>query len=313
MQKNQSNLRTALWILGVLLFLAVIAAVYFWKKTIDYEEQTIQLNEDIENLDDRKAGLEDTIEILESDYDTKITENEALSQRLQIRVKEVSDLQNRIKRVQAQLAKSEKTNEEITQRLEQLDTLKNSLEEDIATLLSENDELRALNNEIATELTETKEEVMGLSSDVQILNTKNDALVSRLSQIAPAGFVAENFKVTAVKRNDKVTARAGRAREIKVNFDIDDVPAEYQREEELYLVITTFDGNPVDEIFTRNVKIDSPTPINVAAADVQQITLQARQSVEMSFAPDRKFKGGLYNVLVYADHGFLGASSFELQ
>ncbi len=194
-----------------------------------------------------------------------------------------------------------------------IEELKISLEGDIEGLQEQNMEIRAANNEIAVELTLSREQAAGMSEDLKILDKRNNQLVSRLFQLAPAGFVAENFKVSAMQKNAKITTKAGRANEIMVTFDIKNVPVEYQVDEELYLVITHFDGNPVPEMEARSVKIKSPSPIDVSAVDVEQIRLSDRQSVQMSFSPAKKLEGGLYNALVYADHGFLGATSFELR
>ncbi|MBK8505534.1 MAG: hypothetical protein IPL46_27055 [Saprospiraceae bacterium] len=312
-QKPLRKLKTALWVLSTLLVLALIAAGSFWAKSNKYENETSKLVTDLSELDSTKVQLEGTLASLEDSYGDKITENEQLSTTLTERVAEVEDLKQRIQKVRSQLAKSQEVNEQINGRLAQFEQLRDSLENDILTLLGQNEDLQATNNEIATELTLSKEQIHGLTDDVQKLDQKNRAIVGRLFQLAPAGFVANNFKVTAMRKNDKVTAKAGRANEIKVAFDLKDVPQEYQIDEELYLVITKFDGNPVGDIQTKNVKVKSATPIDIAAADVEQLRLNALQSVVMSFTPGRKFESGLYNALVYADHGFLGATSFELR
>jgi chromosome segregation ATPase len=311
-KKPLRNLHTALWIVVTLLIFALVAAFSFWARSNKYENETAKMVSDITRMDSTRTALEGTLVSLEGSYNEKISENELLTATLQERVKEVEELQDRIRRVRAQLAKSQEINEEINARLIQLEELKVSLENDIATLQGQNEELRAANNEIATELTLSKEQISALTEDVKKLDQKNEALIARLFQLAPAGYVANNFKVTAVRKNDRLTAKAGRANEIRVSFDLNDVPEQYQRQEELYLVITKFDGNPVNELQTRNIQVKSASPINIAAVDIEQRTLKPLQSVEMSFSPGRKFEAGLYNALVYAGHGFLGATSFEL-
>ncbi len=312
-KKSLQTLKIALGLVATLLVIVLISAISLWAKSNKYENEHARLVTDISALDITRDSLEGNLTSLEVAYDEKITENEQLTTTLVERVKEVEDLQQRIQRVRAQLAKSQEVNEEINGRLVQLEELKTSLENDIVTLQGENLGLRAANTEIATELTLSKEQIAALTEDIQKLDQRNDALVNRLYQLAPAGFIANNFKVTAMRKNDRVTAKAGRANEIRVSFDLKDVPDAYQKDEELYLVITKFDGNPVNEIETKNVKVKSASPIDIAAADIEQIRLKALQSVEMSFSPGRKFEAGLYNALVYADHGFLGATSFELQ
>ncbi|MCB0687757.1 MAG: hypothetical protein KDC53_14575 [Saprospiraceae bacterium] len=312
-QKTISNLKIIIWVLAALLVFSMIVAFSFWAKSNKYENETSRLVSDITDMDSLKDSLENTLTTLEGSYSEKIDENEVLSATLEERVQEVEDLKKRIQGVRSQLAKSQEVNDHINARLVQLEELKDSLENDIVTLQGQNEELRSANNEIATELTLSREQINGLNQDVKKLDQKNRQLVDRLFQLAPAGFVANNFKVTAMRKNDKVTAKAGRANEIKVTFDLKDVPQEYQKDEELYLVVTKFDGTPVPDIITKAVKVKSETPIDIAAVDIEQLKLSALQSIEMSFTPGKKFESGLYNALVYADHGFLGATSFELR
>jgi len=307
------RLSIATGILTMLFLGAVILAWSFWAKSNKYENETANLVAELKAMDQSKLALQDTVGKLEDSYQHKISENEILTSALEERVAEVNDLQKRVRTVRDQLSKSQEINEQINQRLAQLEELKISLEEDIEGLQEQNLEIRSANNEIAVELTLSREQAAELSEDLKILDQKNDQLVSRLFQLAPAGFVAENFKVSAMQKNAKITTKAGRANEISVTFDIKNVPVEYQVSEELYLVITHFDGNPVSDIAAKNVKIGSQSPIDVSAVDIEQIRLSERQSVEMSFSPGKKFEGGLYNALVYADHGFLGATSFELR
>lgn len=312
-QNTIRTLKITVWILAALLIGTIIVAFSFWAKSNKYENETADLVSDLSEMDSTKVVLENTLTDLEGSYQDKIDENEVLSQTLQTRIQEVEELKVRISKVRSQLAKSQEVNEHINARLAQLEELKDSLENDIVTLQGQNEELRAANNEIATELTLSREEINALNQDVQKLDQKNRQLVDRLFQLAPAGFVANNFKVTAVRKNEKITARAGRASEIKVAFDLKNVPQQYQTDEELYLVITNFDGTPVDDVAVKNVKVKSDTPIDISAVDIEQVKLTDLQSIEMSFAPGKKFESGLYNALVYADHGFLGATSFELR
>ncbi|MCB0667915.1 MAG: hypothetical protein KDC80_18945 [Saprospiraceae bacterium] len=307
------NLKIIIWILAVLLTGAVITAFSFWAKSNKYENETADLVSDIQVMDSTKVSLENTLSDLEGSYQGKIDENELLTRTLESRILEVEELKERIQKVRSQLAKSQEMNENINARLVQLEELKDSLEHDIVNLQGQNEELRAANNEIATELTLSHEEINALNQDVQKLDQKNRQLVDRLFQLAPAGFVANNFKVTAVRKNDKITAKAGRANEIRVAFDLKNVPQQFQTNEELYLVITNFDGTPVADIPSKSIKVKSETPIDIVAVDIEQIKLTDLQSVEMSFAPGKNFESGLYNALVYADHGFLGATSFELR
>lgn len=307
------NSKSLAWIFAILFAFAAVLAIYYYRQYQSFQTETYRLVEELRATDSTRLALEGSLQELEGSYSDKISENELLTNTLQERVKEVEQLEERIIAVRSQLSKSQALNEEINQRLEQLQILKESLENDIAALQDENIELRTANNDVALALEDTQEKIVGLEEDLEIMDHQNEELGQRLRTLAPAGFVADNFHVRPMLRNEKITSRAGRAQAIKVTFDINNVPAEYQVDEKLYLVITSFDGTPVPEVESGTVTIRSGTPIDIRAVAMDQIVLQERQSLEMSFTPRKKFKAGLYNALVYADHGFLGATSFELR
>ncbi|MBX2814506.1 MAG: hypothetical protein KTR24_00845, partial [Saprospiraceae bacterium] len=222
-------------------------------------------------------------------------------------------LQGRLWSMKKKLEESEVENEQISDRLAQLETLRTALESDIVSLQSTNAELKSENAQLALDLQLSEEEVSDLTLELQEMSIKNQRLASRLFEVAPAGFVANNFAVTAHKKNEKLTARAKQAEEIAVSFELNDVPEEYQTEEEIYLVVTKFDGNPIQELDTHEFTVKSAMPIDIAAVDVAQTKLSNRQSVEMSIPAERDLESGMYNVMVYADHGFLGSTTFQLQ
>jgi len=211
------------------------------------------------------------------------------------------------------LETSQEEKEQITARLSQLAELKSALEQDIVNLQENNDELKAANEKLASDLQLSNDEIASLNQELQEISLANAELTQRLFKVAPAGFVAENFAVTARKKNTKLTAKARQAETINIAFDLNDVPEEYHLEEEIYLVVTKYNGNPLDELSAKEFTVKSAEPIDVHAVDVAQTTLTERQSLEMSFVADRDLESGMYNVMVYADHGFLGATSFQLQ
>ena len=184
---------------------------------------------------------------------------------------------------------------------------------DITALAETNADLKLVNEKIQAELEETNAYATQLNTHLVEMADKNEKLINRLYTIAPAGFVADNFIIKAEKRNDKLTAKAKHTDEVKVSFDINDVPGEYQENEELYLVVTQFDGRPLENISSQPRQVIAKEVITVNAADIERMKLSDRQHIEMSFDADKELEAGTYNVLVYADHGFLGATSFQLR
>jgi len=301
------------YILGVLLLGSVITAGVFISKNKKLQTEGNNLNLSLEQLDAKKAQLEEEVVVLDSSYQLQISENDSLAVALEERVTEIDQLEGRLWSMRKKLETSQEEKDQITARLSQLAELKIALEEDIVTLQENNAELRAENEQLASDLQISSDEIASLNEELQEMSLANSQLTDRLFKVAPAGFVAKNFAVTARKKNEKLTAKARQAETINIAFDLNDVPEEYHQEEELYLVVTKFNGNPLDEISAKEFTVKSAEPIDVNAVDVAQTTLSERQSVEMSFAADRDLESGMYNVMVYADHGFLGATTFQLQ
>ena len=304
--------KTPLWILGSLLVLAFAGMIYFASQSTKYKTDSTSLSMKLDDLNVEKETMTANLETLNSSYEEQIASNENLSAELEQRVLEVDGLKKKISSARALLKESKSENEEIKERIAQMEELKVKLEEDILKLEERNNALVATNDEINNELERANEEISVLNNRIVKMENDNTALTSRLYQLAPAGFVAENFNVFAEKRNDKLTSKANRTDEIKVQFDIKNVPMEYQKDEEIYIVVTEFDGNPVEEIQSKKVTINSQEPIKVDAAAIEKMALKDKQNIVMSFETGKNLESGRYNVLVYADHGFLGATSFTL-
>ncbi len=309
---NRSSNRTV-WILAAFLVLTTGMAIYFGSKSSSLNTERDVLTQNLTELDEQKLNLEDELATLDESYQSQIAENDTLSTTLEVRLKEVEDLKGRVWNAKQKLAKSEEENKAINDRLAQLEELKQNLEGDIVALQETNQELSDVNEQISHDLQVSEEEKMALDAQLQDMSKKNEVLVQRLHTIAPAGFVATNFNVTAERKNSKLTARANQAEKINVEFDINDVPAEFQNEEEIYLVVTQFDGNPIDVVETAPVEVGSTTPVAINVVDRKKTVLKDRQSIEMTFDADRDLDSGLYNLMVYADHGFLGATTFQLR
>lgn len=301
------------WVLGGLLAIAFFVAVHYGVKSKKLEQERSTMTMSMEELDAQKVSLEGELINLDSSYQLQISENQELTVTLEERVKEVEDLKARVWTAKQKLAKSEEANAAINEKLAQLEELKTGLEGDIVALKETNLELIDANTQMAADLQVSKAEAVALNEKLAEVSERNEKLVQRLYTVAPAGFVAKNFAVTAQRRNNKLTAKAKQAEMINVSFDVNDVPKEFQKDEEIYLVLTTFDGNPVDVVQGKEVQVKSNEPIAIKAVDVEQTTLSDRQNIAMSFDAARDLESGMYNLLVYADHGFLGATTFQLQ
>lgn len=307
-EDQSTGWKVASIIMGVLLIGAIAFGVMFYNRHNSASHKAMSLSA---QLDETKAKLEGELATLNTAYDDQIIKNDTLSSELKQKVAQVEDLQARIDKAKKDLKSSQAHAKEIKVRLDQMEELKVALEKDIATLRDENVALAASNHELNTELTATKDEVVNLNTKVMTLTAANSKLTNRLRTLAPAGFRADNFTVTSEDRKDKMTTKGRKIDEVTVKFDLNNIPEEFQGNREIYLVLTEFNGNPVAVVPGKEVNLTfGDQPVNVRAADLEKIDLKERQSVTMSFEPTDDLNPGTYNVIVYADNGYLGSTGF---
>lgn len=312
--QNQSGInpdqrwKIATGILGALLFGALIFGITFYSKYKSTETRASALGT---QLDSTRTQLQGELASLNINYSDQIALNDTLSTELQTKINEVEDLQVRIDKARKALKSSEANNKEIKARLAQMEELKVALERDILGLKEENQSLASSNQELNTELSSTKDVVNTLNSKVMSLTQANEKLTGRLRSVAPAGFRADNFTVSSANKKDKLTTKGKKIDEITVTFDLNNIPDEYQGKRDIYLVLTEFNGNPVASVPGTEVNLHiGNEPVQVRAADIENANLKARQSMSMSFEPTDNLIPGTYNLMVYADNGYLGSTGF---
>lgn len=300
--------KTTSAILGILLIGAVVFGSVFYSKYKDSSRQATDLGT---TLDATKEKLEGELAVLNTAYTDQIAENDTLSADLRMKVAEVEDLQVRIAKARKELKLSQANSDVIKARLAQMEELKTALEADIAGLRQENQVLVVSNEALNQNIGQARAEISQLNHQVMSLTQANEKLTGRLRTLAPAGFRADNFTITSANRRDKVTTKSRKIEEVKVSFDLNNIPDEYHGTRNLYLVLTEFNGNPVGVVPGKEVSVtNGQQSVNVMAADAQEVQLRNRQSVTMSFAPEEDLNPGTYNVLVYADNGYLGSTGF---
>jgi predicted nuclease with TOPRIM domain len=316
-QSNQEHPATRNWkiaagSIAVLLLLTIGISAYLFQRQ-SAKQETESANWQTE-LDETRTSLTNELATLEGEYETQITENTTLKEDLTQRVAEIETLQKRVKSAQSQLAQSKANAEEIKGRLAQLEEIKGALEKDIAMLTGENQALTETNAILTETVASAQREIGILNERVTHLTDVNTSLNSRLAQIAPAGFTADNFTIVAQKKNDKLTAKASKADIINVAFDLTDVPDNYSRNHQIYVVLTDFDGTPVSRVAASAAQIRTADNVmSIQAADAQKINVRGKQNVKMTIDPVEDLDPGMYNLVVYADNGFLGATGFQLR
>ena len=309
------NWKTTAGIVGALLVVTIGISAWLIGSQYSRQKQTAsQWEMQRSELEEARTSLNGELVTLEGEYDAQISENTVLREDLTSKIEAVDALEKKVRSAQSQLAQSKANSEEIKSRLTQLEDLKAELENDLARLSGENTALTETNAILTETIASAQREVSLLTDRVMHLTDVNSKLNNRLAAIAPAGFTADNFAIVAQRKNEKLTSKATKADVINVSFDLSHVPEDYSRTHDIYLVFTDFDGTPVKQVkCSKAIVRTSDNVLNIEAADARKMKVSADQTVRMQISPDDDLDPGMYNLVVYADNGFLGATGFQLR
>lgn len=304
---NAQNSRVYGFIVTVLLALAAVLGFFFWQKSKSYMAEKEKVEVERQDLEIRKVTVERELDSLSNAYSSLRTENENLQGKVTTTAALVEQKENMIRQIRAATAKDIAA---LRDQVAQLQRTKIELETIISTLQIENDSLRAENQRLAGENTELKGANTQLTGQVQDLAKQLEEQIRRTQS---ANFKATSFRVWTAKKNEKLTTKARKSREIDVSFDLADVPEPYQGPQKLYMVITDEKGNPVPSDNPTKATVYAPTgPVEIQAQQVKGVVLENTQRMSFHHKFDDKLKTGSYVVAIYCDKGLLGASSFKL-
>ncbi|MDP4999872.1 MAG: hypothetical protein NWQ41_12980 [Saprospiraceae bacterium] len=295
-------------VLIILLLLALLGSYYWGNQQKTEKEQLMSenavLTEAIGGLGNIKKELETEVDRLMAEYEALAAENESLEGSL---VKAKADIAKKAAEIRNAKASSTAEVNSLRAEIQNLMAIKAELENNIQAMQVENDSLRARTGVLEQDLSLAKE-------DIAALNELNNAIQQEVRKLTLANFKASAFDVVVGQKNDKVTARSRRARKITVNFELMNVPNEYQGVRPLYLSITDTNGVPVNATnpYTTKVTVNGQ-PMDLIAVDAKEVDLIDNQRLSLSYDVDEKLQAGFYRATVYTDIGLLGAVSFKLR
>lgn len=311
---NKTGFKVAIAALALFLLAALGGVYHFSNESDTYANKTVQLNSELTDLNEEKNGLEAEVSQLTATYEAETVKNTELETKIADAEKKVKGLKWRIAQIKKELATTKTSNEEMQQRIAELNTSKEELFAEIAALQTNNKDLTAAKESLGVELAAANDENTQLTATIEDLTSTNAKIQKRLFTLAPAGFQATGFQIQVAGRKDKLTSKARQARAIKVDFDLANIPADLQKEHEIYLVVTDGEGVPVKKI--ASTPMDVPTAeggLKVEVADMEKIALAENQKLSMAFQPTDKMDAGLYNVALWSDAGYLGSAAFSLR
>jgi hypothetical protein len=304
---SNQNSRTYGIVVTILLALAAGLGFFFWQKSKNYLAENKRIELERQSLEREKMAIAQSLDSLASAYSDVRTENETLQGRVTSTAALVEQKEIVIQQIKNANAKDLAA---LKAQVADLQKAKIELETIITTLRSENAALKAENQRLTGENNDLKGQNTELTGQVKDLAKQ---LEEQIRKTQSATFKATSFRVEFERRNDKLTTRAKKAREIFVSFDLADVPEPYQGNQKLYLVITDEKGNPIISQNPVKATIYAPTgPVEVQAQMTKAVVLEKTQRQSFNYKFDERLKSGNYVVAIYCDKGLLGASAFRL-
>lgn len=307
-KQNKSAVRTYALIVTLLLLLAGGLSWSFWNKANLLSTENMRQEDQIGVLLLEKTRLERHLDSLQITLNTVRNENETLKGKASASDAIIAEKDALIRKLKSQ---NSRKLQELRIQVEGLQKTNTEYETILAVLRAENAQLKAENDQL-------KAENAGLRDSNNQLTAKVDDLAQKLAdqirKTQSAQFKATAFRVEVERRNDKLTARARKARALSISFDLAEVPEEYRGLQKLYLVISDEKGKPVASANPTKETVHAPTgDIPIIAQQTRAVNLVQTQRLSFTYKLEEKLRNGNYVAAVYCDRGLLGASSFRLQ
>ncbi len=302
--------RQRLYTILALLLLLLAGAIgwFFWNKSQTYLAEKNRTAAMLDSLSQVKVRLESELDSLHYSYDALSAENQNLQGMLASATTSIRAKEAALVAIKAQSAKDIAG---LTAQIEALKKAKTEYETIIGLLQQENQALKTENTALKGRNEALSAENLQLSNEVSDLAKK---LEDQIRRTHSAAFKATAFRVEVEKRNDKLTTRARRVREMKISFDLADVPEPYRGQQKLYLAITNDSGQPIVDKSNTKVSIDAPLQkVNITAQASKLVVLDDTQRINFNYNIDERLSKGNYVVAIYCDKGLLGATSVRLR
>jgi hypothetical protein len=294
-------------VITILLMLAAGLGFFFWQKSKTFLVQNEKIKVEQQALETEKMDIERSLDSLSNAYSALRTENESLQGRVNATAQLVQEKEEAIKQIKNVSAKDI---QELRAQMAELKKAKIEIETIVATISAENEALKLENKRLTEENGQLKGSNTELTGQVQDLAKQ---LEEQIRKTQSATFKATAFSVQLERRNDKLTTRAKKAREIFVSFDLADVPKTFQGQQKIYMVITDDKGNPISSKNPTKATVYAPSgPVEIMAQQIKEVEIDVTQRLSFSHKFDDRLKSGNYVIAIYCDKGLLGASSFRL-
>jgi len=295
-------------IVGLLLLLfASGLSFFFWQKSNNAEAENNRLASEEQGLELEKSMIERGLDSLTISYLNVRLENEDLRGKAASSAEQIAQKDAAIRKIKTQ---GRRNLEALRKQVEELRKIKIEYETVITTVRAENDHLRELNQQLNGENVQLRDENFNLNGQMQQLAKQ---LEEQIRKTQSARFKATSFRVEVIRKTDKLTARAKRARELAVSFDLVDVPEANREIQKLYLAITDDKGRPISSQNPTKTTVQAPAgAVAVIAQQIKQVSLSETQRLSFSYKFEERLETGNYVVAIYCEAGLLGATCFRV-
>lgn len=305
---DQRNTRIFTTASILLILLASALAFFYWRKSESAEIERNRQTANLQSLELEKSLIERQLDSLTTSYLNVRQENEDLRGKESSSAELIHQKEATIRQLKSQKRRDQQA---LRQQVEDLRRIKIEYETIIATLRSENEQLREANRTLTGENEQLRGENTALNDRMQDLSKQ---LEEQIRKTQSALFKATSFRVQLARKNDKLTVRAKKAREIFISFDLANVPVPYRGPQQLFLVVTDDKGRPVFSDNPMKTSVQAPTgPVSITYQQTKQVMLAETQRLSFTYTLDERLRAGAYVAAIYCESGLLGASSFKLE
>lgn len=284
----ERNVKIATGVLTALLVLSTFGIIYYWDKSGELALGKREAGQRADSLLSAKVRLEAGIRDLENELAATKANADSMTQSLTQNVMHANGL---LGRREAALRRVQTLNTRLEAYRDTAQTQLSGLQQDRDRLTGDNE---------------------ALANQGKALEGQVTALQAQLRTVRSA-LTADAFRVEALKRNDKATAKAKKVHTLTISFH---VPAELRKEgqEEVYLSLTNLQDNvPLTPLRTATVPVRGASQI-IPVHAVELVPFgKDLQRISFTLRPTQDLPPGTYRASVFTDDTYLGAVEFPFR
>jgi hypothetical protein len=282
----ERNVKIATVALTALLVLSAIGIFYYWDKSGHLALEKNRAEQRADSLRSEKVRLEAGLRELENE--------------LTVLKEDADSLTQSVKHANGLLGRRETALRQIQALNARLEAYRDTAGTQMATLQNDNNRLAGENESLLSQGNTLRDELTGLNEKL-------------LGMVPRSAVTADAFRVEALKRNDKATAKAKKVHTLTVSFHL---PAELRTggEQAVYLSLTNLQDNVLFTPLRTAVVNVSGDRRTIPVHAVERVRLDKdQQRISFTLRPTDDLKPGTYWASVFTDDTYLGAVEFPFR